>query len=506
MSALIGSLMSLFDGLSTVYGIYQIDGHLPNADKKVIGRAATVRKSLTTEIWQLHIDGKQGLGVIPIRDDSMVKFGAIDIDKYPLNLVEVNYKIQDKKLPLVLCRTKSGGAHLYLFLQDWTNAEAVQAKLREFATILGYGDSEVFPKQTKIVADRGDIGQWINMPYFDAHKTERYALNENDKKLDLVSFVDYATHKAISAEELRWVGVHGPEILPGGPPCLNHLVRVGFPEGVRNNGLFNLGVYALKANKDKWRALLEDFNNRFMDPPLPAIDVLGVMKSLNKKDFNYMCQQPPIKQHCDANKCKRCEFGIRGNDPGMPVFGTLTKIESNPPVWFLGVEGGGRLELSTEDLHNPRRFQLKCMESLNVMPHLVKLEVWTTMIQKLLSEVTVVTVPRESTPIGILLLHLEEFCTSRAQGKTHDELVLGKPWTNNNFHYFRMKDFLAYLERQKFTSMKLHQIAVHLQEVPGCEKRFFNVRGKGVNCYMIPEFKKQIESFETPAQTKEMPV
>ena len=36
----------------------------------------------------------------------------------------------------------------------------------------------------------------------------------------------------------------------------------------------------------------------------------------------------------------------------------LTKQDSEPPIWFLDVEGG-RLELETDDLLNQNRFQTK---------------------------------------------------------------------------------------------------------------------------------------------------
>lgn len=34
------------------------------------------------------------------------------------------------------------------------------------------------------------------------------------------------------------------EEIKDGPPCLQALMRQGFPEGTRNNGLFNIGVYS----------------------------------------------------------------------------------------------------------------------------------------------------------------------------------------------------------------------------------------------------------------------
>ena len=44
----------------------------------------------------------------------------------------------------------------------------------------------------------------------------------------------------------------------------------------------------------------------------------------------------------------------------MPEFGTLSKINSNPPQWFLDVDSK-RVELKTEQLHNPNLFSLEVM-------------------------------------------------------------------------------------------------------------------------------------------------
>jgi hypothetical protein len=494
----INEVMSLFEGYNHAYGIYNITGE--EQGKKILGRAASLKGPVTVELWHDHLAGKQGLGIIPINEHSKVKFAAIDIDEYNINLIPIWKKILDNKLPLTICKTKSGGLHLYMFLTDWTDAGLVQRKMRDMAAFLGFGSCEVFPKQTKIIVERGDIGQWINMPYFMAAATKRPAIGKEMKPLNLDEFLEDVKFRMITPEQLLKFTLAGVDSLRGGPPCLQHLIRQGFPDGTRNNGLFNLGVYAKKKDADNWPKLVEEMNVQFMDPPLTANEVLGVIKSLNKKEFSYMCEQPPIKSFCNKDACRGCEFGIGGLVQGFPRLGSLTKLSTEPPIWFIEVEGGGRLELSTEELQSPMAFQTACMKSLNIMPQLPKRDVWTGIIQQLLEDVIVVEVPKDATPIGQLWSYLEDFCTSKVQGKTHDELLLGKPWTNDGKTFFRMKDFLAYLDRVKFRLFTMNHIAMHLKEW-GAEKSFFNVRGKGVNCYSIKEFSnKQTEPFSTPVQ------
>ena len=49
-----------------------------------------------------------------------------------------------------MCRSKSGGAHLFLFTEEPVTAEDLRNKLTQLAAVLGYGNCEIFPKQIKI--------------------------------------------------------------------------------------------------------------------------------------------------------------------------------------------------------------------------------------------------------------------------------------------------------------------------------------------------------------------
>src|SRR5207249_1100708 len=101
---------TLFAGLETSHGVY--NGLTENReDGKILGTdRRTVRGPVTLELWEQHLTGKNGLGVVPIRSDSTVVFGAIDIDVYAeLSHAQLAKTLRNAKIPLVVCRSKSGG-------------------------------------------------------------------------------------------------------------------------------------------------------------------------------------------------------------------------------------------------------------------------------------------------------------------------------------------------------------------------------------------------------------
>jgi hypothetical protein len=507
MHPIVHGLMDLFDGFRGAYGTYS--GHLASADggPKLKGRAISIPKDVTPIQWEQHVAGDVGLGIIPIDQNSEVKFAAIDIDAYEPNTPQnVNKRVQQLKLPLVVCATKSGGAHVYLFMREFTDAGMVVKRMREFASILGQGNAEIFPKQTRIVPERGDIGQWINVPYFNAGSTTRYGLDHVGRILNAMDFITYAVSKRQSKEELAAISLKSEERITDGPPCLNHLTSIGLPEGTRNNVLFNLGVYARRSHPDDWEKYVEEYNADFCLPPLPTSEVLGVLKSLRKeKSFGYTCKQAPLCNFCNTPKCRQQKWGIGAGGTGLPKLGTLTKLLTDPVIWFLDVDGGGRLELATEDIQNQRKFQNRCIETLNIMPTMMKPEDWQEIVRGLLETVTVVEMPVELTPSGTLRQHLEDFCTGRAQAITRDEILNGKPFTDGGYHFFRMQDFMDYLDRRKFKLLDLSQIGMWFREWKA-EKKFMNLRGRGTMITFIPVFKsKQTEKFENPVSVTPPP-
>ena len=312
--------MRLFAGFEDAYGLYNgLQDH--RVDGKILGtERRTVRGKLTVDLWQAHLAGKSGLGVIPIRADSTACFGAIDIDVYAeLNHIEIAALLMRRNLPLVVCRSKSGGAHLYLFASAPVPAQLMIGKLREIAACVGHGTAEVFPKQRAVSWEQGEVGNWINMPYFDRMLGARYAVCADGDVMEIPEFLDLAERSAQSIQWFQEPLAKPPAEMPQGPPCLQHLIQIGFPAGSRNQGLFNLGLYYKKADPDHWETALEEANRKYVNPPLPAEEVSTILKSLRKKSYNYRCNEQPIAAHCNARLCRSRKFGIGAGKGALEI-------------------------------------------------------------------------------------------------------------------------------------------------------------------------------------------
>jgi len=161
--------MSLFQALDRSHGTYSVpEGTLPDSEGKLRGKALTVPTGPTLELWQAHLDGEKSLGVVPICSDSSCVFGALDIDNY-LNFdlaVLLEKSHNQLALPLVICRSKSGGAHCLLFSAEPVPAKLMRARLAECRDALGLPSrTEIFPKQ-EVLTEANGSGGWLNCPYF----------------------------------------------------------------------------------------------------------------------------------------------------------------------------------------------------------------------------------------------------------------------------------------------------------------------------------------------------
>lgn len=479
-------LHSLFRGLERAHGVYK-GKRLARPGEKQEGACGTVHELVTDELWEQHLLGLNGLGIIPIRDDNSCYWGCIDVDVYVgLDYVEIIAQIYKYGMPLVPCRSKSGGMHLFIFMDSPVPCSIMKQKLQMLSAALGFGGSEIFPKQAEILSDRGDVGQWLNMPYYDEMNTTRYGINDDGQAYTLDEFIDVAKRARINIHELESYSISEVSDLSDGPPCLQTMIEVGFAPGCRNDSMFNFGVYLKQKSPDNWEAELDSYNVKYMSPPLSTSELSHILKSLKKKEYYFTCDKHPFKAHCNQTQCRLRKFGI-GQMVGVPQLNGLTKFASTPPIWFVDVEGFGRVELTTEDLQCQLKFQRRCMESLNQMPPVVKTDVWQKLIQQLLTNVNLIEMPPEASSKGIFFQLVEQFCTSRAQAKTRDEIILGKAFTDETGHYFRSLDLMAFLDRHRFFEFKVNKVASLLKELNG-ESAFMKIKNKGVNVWHIPLF------------------
>jgi len=500
----IKKFMTIFDGLKEAYGYFKIESTGSNGKAK--GKAGVLKSPRTTKLWESHLKGGgTGLGIIPINEDNQCIWGCIDIDQYPLDHKLLIEKIRRLKLPLVVCRSKSGGAHCFLFSKDWIEAKDMQKSLQNMSAALGYGESEIFPKQIKLHLDRGDVGNFLNLPYYDHDTGLRYAFLDDGTSATLEEFIELYERYVQTPEEivkLQVVGGGEADLMKDAPPCLQILCKAKISEGGRNNGLFNIGVYLRKAYPDSWESEILRYNMEYLAPPLPLPEVNIVAKQVQRKDYAYKCSDAPISSHCNKELCRTRKFGIGAAVAGATI-ANLRKYNSTPPVWFMDVNGEP-LELDTEALMSQPLFQKSCMEQLNFMPRSVAKNQWEGRISSLMNEMrdnesAIIEVAQDASISGQFYDYLEEFCRHLQQAQDKEEILLRRPWTDEEQGktYFRLKDFENFLKKNKFFEYKAHKMAQRLRDING-QSTTLKIKGRSVRVWQIPSFDNVDIEIEPP--------
>lgn len=93
---------------------------------------------------------------------------------------------------------------------------------------------------------------------------------------------------------------------------------------------------------------------------------------------------------------------------------------------------------------------------------------------------------------------LEEFSTHMQSAMDKEESLLRRPWTDEKEGrtYFRLKNFEAFLKRNKFFEYRSNKIAQRLRDIDGRSEQF-RIKGRTVRCWSIPAFTKIEEAFES---------
>ncbi len=486
-----------FAGLERVHGVTIVVPGEKTEQGKAKSKSWLEWEPYKAELWEKHLAGEQGLGVVPIRDDGTVRWGAIDVDVYNLDHIELNKKILDLRLPLILARSKSGGAHAFAFFKEDVSAQLVRDKLAEWANALGHPGVEIFPKQSNLSSTK-DVGNWLNMPYSGGEKTLRYAFSKRSAALTPRTFIEYAATMAMTEAELKKAKPlsFGSEFWIGAPVCLNTLSATGFEVGSRNKSLFNIGIYLKLRFPGDWGKRLGEYNQKYMKPPLEEKEASTIHRALTKKDYSYTCKDDPLVNVCDRSKCIKCKFGVGlGPDDLGITLGAMLILELDPPI-FIWTVNEKRIEFTAIELSTQGKFAIRIMEVIHFKPNSVRGDVWDDTINTAMAGAETQTPPEESTPAGQAWEALDGFCTGRAPARHRDEILNGKPWTEDGLTYFRIKDFIQYLKVQDIKG-NTQQIYRWLRD-RGCTNGGWVIKGKSFRWWAVPEFDKQTEESEVP--------
>ena len=444
--------IEIFTGLERAHGCTYVEKK--NTDgTKVKGQSFVKRQHVNEELWSNHLKGiEPSLGIIPINEENKCRWGCIDIDSYAgFDHKKLIIQIKKFKLPLITFRSKSGGAHIFLFTTVPVDAELIRKKLVSIGSILGFGSSEVFPKQIELKS-KDDTGNFLNLPYFNATNTTRYAFLENGEAASIDGFFGLYERNKLTPEQLEKLIIKRTESeLSDGPPCMETLAAEGISEGGRDNALFHYTVYAKKKWPSEWKNKIILFNEKVMKPPLDDASVERIKEQHDKKEWGYKCKDEPMCSFCDKELCRTRKYGI-GGMALFPVLSDLQKIELDEPYYYVNVDGQ-RVKLdNVETLLEQRLFQRAVAKQIDKRPPRISPKEFGQYTDLLLAGIEKVPAPAGSSKIDQLQEHLEEFCTNRSSTTTtKEDISRGNVYTSEGKHYFIFsKFFYGFLQKRKW--------------------------------------------------------
>lgn len=488
----------------------------PKAPKE---RLATMTKKQVSEAWSLftvdeqvdashwikHLSGEVGVGIVPIMDDSNCWWAALDIDCHgedesDIDLVELNRKITERQLPLIVCRTKSGGAHAYVFGSEPLKAGLLRSTLKRWSDWLGYPGCEIFPKQANLRANADGAkprGNWLNMPYFDVDDTDRYAI-ESGRKISPEYFLELAEASKISNADLVQLnrGEHSEA-----PPCIQRMIVEGVNAGHRNNALYNLTVYLRRAFPESYRDKAMDMNAKVFESPLPHDEAKRTVTSAGRRDYKYKCQEAPCRALCDSKACVKREFGITEDENQilnlgeLPEFTNLDKHLTNPVKWVLYVDNQPLPAMLVRDLHSYKSVREATSEILNRVPPGMKNDQWSVVLDKLMQNCRVIEAPEDASTAGVVVAKLYEFLDRTDLEVDPDDtslrqrMVMGQPVLQTvkgrSAYCFLGPSFVDFLRKSRSEELKGSNLWMALRGC-GLDHAKLKVGGKTANVWYLP--------------------
>lgn len=453
----------LFSGFKSRYGSFDIQ---PGQVGKQKGVAVTKPGPLFNIHWLEHLGGRNSVGIIPLMDDHQsAQFGCIDIDKYPMD-----FKALEKdcaSLPVTITKSKSGGAHVWLFTLEPVPAKLIQDCLKMWAAALGFGKSEIFPKQI-LRHTPEDAGNWINLPYFGATRCAFF----DGKEQTLDAFLDYAEKRRMNIPTLTHLmeSMAKTDLFEDGPPCLATLTKKGIGPGTRNVFLLNVGTYFKKRDPGNFQTDLLEFNRKHMVDPLPESEIQNsIIKSLQRRSYGYQCQQEPLCSACNRTQCLKREFGIGGSSDELEITLTgLTKVTTVPPVWYINIDGV-RVEMTDiNQLINQNTFRTLAAETIHKLFPMIKRGAWEKVVNELLEHVEVLEAPEDSSFDGQMGNEIREFIAQYYQEDGMEQILAHTVFYDrqHGYAYFASGDLVKRLKKNLGTLASSQKAWAYLKKTP----------------------------------------
>jgi len=505
-------LAGIFAGYSRAHTRFRPSRKTGASAGKVEGKYITVHAPIDMTAWEAHLRGEAGVGVIPLRDDGeTVSWGAIDIDVLNLDHVAFERRIRDSKLPLIVARSKSGGAHCFLFLKEPESAAAVVNRLSDWAEALGLDSSEIFPKQTRR-ADDTDSGSALNMPYYHGDEGTRRAIRYGE----WLSVEEFANLVKVLATTLDAAPLF-PETntatsFVDGPPCLQQIERSGgFVAGCRNNGIFNASIFLIKAGRynPEDDTEIQSINEAICSPPLNEQEVATAYQSASKKQYDFTCKISPLSDYCNRRLCLSRPYGVgtttgerrtaREDSPrsggggddsgGWPDISEVTLHEaadSGREWWWLTIYGV-RMKFRSSELLSQTEFRKKILGTFGAfLPTLTAKRFERYQQEKFFRSVNKIPPDDIESDFSRFDFYLRRFLGQRASAASADGLRVGQSYVEDGVTWFHHEGLVSYLATTCPDLAKSREdLFVHLERA-GAVKRDFTFGGVVLKVWGVP--------------------
>lgn len=507
--------IQLFTGAKCFYGI--VDYSFTPKKKK------TLTAGVVDAVYMNHLTGVKALGISPINEEALCRFGSIDIDAHgedddAIDIVSIAKQIHTKGFPLLAFRSQSGkGVHLYCFTREPVRSVIMRAKLRHWAIELGHADAEVFPKSDHpvIIDNPSDaegkkvMAAWINLPYYNGmstqnetsrlmlHPTKHILIEDFSEALEIMEDLRDQTEMKIKSNIDK-------DIFSKAPPCLQKLVAmspIDLPQG-RNITMMSFGVLLKKVytNESVWQDKMMDLNRELFTSPLDLSEMKQTVFKSFKRGYHYRCQECPLKDHCNSQVCVNREYGIPPADKELMDKASKVRLDkltrcvmedTNEFVhWQLtivrtdkkyedGTEMQATITLQTEDLQNPKKVAARILENTFIRLPDISKKAWDYKVDDLIRDELQEEIPSEFSEGGELRKLLKDYVRTGGVSESSIDLT-------NGFIYYKKKvnelyvppaPFINYLKRKKaFNNLKLGTLYTMLHML-GAQKTRISISG-----------------------------
>ena len=295
------------------------------------------------------------------------------------------------------------------------------------------------------------------------------------------------------------------------PPCLKIMEGKGYPQGTRNNGIFNVGVFYRKAFPNDWEDLLQKFITKYM-PEMKPEEVIRETKqiALNNDEgeikYFYRCNDVPIKNHCNKELCATTRYGIKKEEvfADYPVVTELHILDSQPPVYYVYADvNGKRLKTRVDD--EDHLLYAKPFRKVFNRTHLINFpkvseKDWDALIDHLYKNKIIIEAPEDASTYAEFMDYLNEFCATNGRGsKSMDELSLDRAFIDEDKEkiYFKLETFQKWLQNTKNYKKKRSTLVSFLRDEAKAESTWVQVNKKSQRCWEL-DFKLDDTIMEKP--------